>query len=174
MSKKKKDWKTEKERLLRLDQDDRRKEYRRQDYVSLDKIPTWREDKSTNEIEEDTQVTVGGGLSDKVSLYKGDITLLEVDAIVNAANSSLLGGGGVDGCIHKAAGSCLFDECHSLNGCETGKAKITCGYDLPARCEYAKVIDTQMFVLVVSFAPSGCMREQALTVLLSVEGACVR
>uniref|UniRef100_A0A3Q3FQT1 Macro domain-containing protein n=1 Tax=Labrus bergylta TaxID=56723 RepID=A0A3Q3FQT1_9LABR len=41
-----------------------------------------------------------------------------------------------DGCIHKAAGSCLYDECHSLNGCETGKAKITCGYDLPARCEY--------------------------------------
>uniref|UniRef100_A0A672JHN4 Mono-ADP ribosylhydrolase 2 n=1 Tax=Salarias fasciatus TaxID=181472 RepID=A0A672JHN4_SALFA len=70
---------------------------------------------------------------DKVSLYKGDITVLEVDAIVNAANSSLLGGGGVDGCIHKAAGSCLYDECHSLNGCETGKAKITCGFDLPAR-----------------------------------------
>lgn len=44
----------------------------------------------------------------------------------------------VDGCIHKAAGSCLYDECHSLNGCDTGKAKITCGYDLPARCEYQK------------------------------------
>ncbi|XP_049926606.1 ADP-ribose glycohydrolase MACROD2 isoform X3 [Epinephelus moara] len=133
MSKKKKDWKTEKERLLRLDREERRKEYRRQDFISLDKIPTWREETRPNDKEEGTELTGGGGLNDKVSLYKGDITVLEVDAIVNAANSSLLGGGGVDGCIHKAAGSCLYDECHSLNGCETGKAKITCGYDLPAK-----------------------------------------
>ncbi|KAM9345179.1 ADP-ribose glycohydrolase MACROD2 isoform 3-T3 [Symphorus nematophorus] len=133
MSKKKKDWKTEKDRLLRLDWEDRRKEYRRQDFISLDKVPTWREENRSNEKEEGKELTGGGGLSDKVSLYKGDITVLEVDAIVNAANSTLLGGGGVDGCIHKAAGSCLYDECHSLNGCETGKAKITCGYDLPAR-----------------------------------------
>ncbi|XP_035848554.1 ADP-ribose glycohydrolase MACROD2 isoform X2 [Sander lucioperca] len=133
MSKKKKDWKTEKERLLRLDREERRKEYRRQDFISLDKIPSWREENRPNDIEEGKELTGGGGLSDKVSLYKGDITVLEVDVIVNAANSSLLGGGGVDGCIHKAAGSCLYDECHSLNGCETGKAKITCGYDLPAK-----------------------------------------
>ncbi|XP_028458890.1 ADP-ribose glycohydrolase MACROD2 isoform X4 [Perca flavescens] len=133
MSKKKKDWKTEKERLLRLDREERRKEYRRQDYISLDKIPSWREENRPNGKEDGKELTGGGGLSDKVSLYKGDITVLEVDVIVNAANSSLLGGGGVDGCIHKAAGSCLYDECHSLNGCETGKAKITCGYDLPAK-----------------------------------------
>jgi len=179
-------WKEEKERLAKATLEKRREGYScGANSQSLEEIPALNEtpaphlseakrERIERELLKDFVLeSSDGDLSSKVSYFVGDITKLEIDAIVNAANNSLLGGGGVDGAIHRAAGPLLLAENKTLDGCEDGEAKISCGYKLPARFVISTVGPRGEHPEVLRSAYSSCLSLMKENNLRSIAFPCI-
>lgn len=179
-----KSWENEKKRLSGLSDENRRKEYFCSDFVKLEDVKTWSQlqpesdvDKENDEVKakllEGYNINEELDLSEKVSLYEGDITRLEIDAIVNAANNSLMGGGGVDGAIHRAAGPMLLKENKEHGGCPDGGAVLSCGYRLPARNIISTVGPRGEKPEVLQSAYTNCLQKMKESGLRSIAFPCI-
>lgn len=141
----------------------------------VDSDPVWIKQlkKDLAQDVEDSNLNLKMDLSTKVSVFVGDITKLEIDAIVNAANSSLLGGGGVDGAIHRAAGKCLYMENKTLNGCDEGEAKSSGGYYLPAKYVISTVGPQGEYPEILTKCYSNCLTLLSESSLRSIAFPCI-
>eukprot|EP00088_Acartia_fossae_P022751 TRINITY_DN23873_c0_g1_i2.p1 TRINITY_DN23873_c0_g1~~TRINITY_DN23873_c0_g1_i2.p1 ORF type:complete len:239 (-),score=39.05 TRINITY_DN23873_c0_g1_i2:228-944(-) len=176
-------WAQEKERKLGLSLEERRKEYHCGDkFIPLSDIESWDQTAKDATVDEKLKEALLNGfelkdvsvdLCTKISVVRSDITKLELDAIVNAANNSLLGGGGVDGAIHRGAGRKLLEENKTLNGCEDGEAKLSGGYDLPAKYVMSTVGPRGEKPAVLEAAYSNCLNLMKNKGLRTIAFPCI-
>lgn len=186
-------WEEEKERREGLSTEERRKEYFcEEDFVKLEEISTWKKDalyksklanpktaldpELVKKLEGKLlaeEMNMDLDLSEKVSIFVGDITKLEIDGIVNAANNSLLGGGGVDGAIHRAAGENLLAENKTLGGCPDGGAKLSGGYNMPAKYVVSTVGPRGEHPDVLENCYTNCLKLMLENKLRSIAFPCI-
>ncbi|XP_077283700.1 macro domain-containing protein CT2219-like [Arctopsyche grandis] len=178
-------WPVEKNIFLNMDVEKKRRQYKGNSFLTLQEVPPWVEEVSRQSpsLDSDVNIFKAGGmvldaslnviLAHKVSLWNGDITQFEVDAIVNAANTRLLGGAGVDGAIHRAAGAYLLEECESIRGCPTGEARISGGYQLPAKYVIHTVGPTNKSAELLKNCYRSCFALQRANELKTIVFPCI-